>query len=130
MAFTASSRYATLSLNSTKKRILGYEHSITVTRVQVEGRVAANRAHPGLMGRAHYRPGKPKCKQEFDQKHEHVLIYHSEGKKESWQILFMDLTLVALLINLSHYLFKCGNTIEAIFVTGNGSERLTCLSFR
>ena len=71
------------------------------------------------MGRAHYRHGKPRCRQEYDESGMNVIIYHDESHKESWQVLFMDLTLVALLINLSFFLYNCDNTAEAVFITGS-----------
>ena len=78
------------------------------------------------MGRAHYKHGMPRCRQEYDESGMNVIIYHDESHKESWQVLFMDLTLVALLINLSFFLYNCGNTAEAVFITG--SYLSLCLS--
>ena len=71
------------------------------------------------MGRAHYRQGKPRCKQEYDEKGENVVVYHVESRKETWQVLLMDLTVVALLINLTHFLFNCSEIVEAVFVLGD-----------
>ena len=66
------------------------------------------------MGRALIRWKPPLPKQEFCPDGKSVYCF-ADHEHESWLDLFLDLTIVALLINLSGAIYNCGNTTTVVF---------------
>ena len=66
------------------------------------------------MGRSIFQWSPPLPKQEFCADGKSVYRYE-DHEHESWLDLFVDLTIVALLINLSGAIYNCGNTTAVVF---------------